>query len=254
LAGARLSAHDFWLGAVDWAPAAGTPFRVTAGHGERFPTREVFRPARPWLADWGVLGADGVLPTFDEFFQHERGFATDVAISTPGAYLAVAVVFAQITEMAGWEFTDYLHEVGLDHVVAAREAAGLSQKPARERFLRYAKIALRNGAGSATHLTRPVGTEAELVPMSDPTTIRPGDALTVQLLFRGNPVKGAAVTAVSLDGSVTGRTDADGRTTLKIGSAGAWLIKTVHMEKTAPDDDIEWGSYWATLAFHTVGD
>jgi uncharacterized GH25 family protein len=91
-------------------------------------------------------------------------------------------------------FNSYLVEEGLDWVVAARREAGVSERPATERFTRYAKVAVRNGFGSGAHLTRPVGFPAEFVPMTDPTIVRPGQLLTFQLLADGRPVAGAEVT------------------------------------------------------------
>ena len=63
----------------------------------------------------------------------------------------------------------------------------------------------------------------------------------------------AEVTAAgSTEGpAAKGRTNADGRVTLKIDREGAWLIKTVHMAKsTQPDAD--WESFWVTLVFQTA--
>jgi hypothetical protein len=133
--------------------------------------------------------------------------------------------------MKGPEFTDYLKEEGLDSVITARQAAGEADKPAKELYARYAKLAIRSGSGSAVHLTRPVGLKAEFVPMSDPTSIHPGGTLTVQLLTEAQPVSGAAVTAASEGTSVKGQTDAQGRVPLRIDREGGWLVKTVHMAR-----------------------
>ena len=43
VAAVPLSAHDFWLGTSNWSPEPGTPFAVSAGVGERFPTRLDFK-------------------------------------------------------------------------------------------------------------------------------------------------------------------------------------------------------------------
>ena len=66
-----------------------------------------------------------------------------------------------LTRMQGPSFNSYLVEEGLDWVVAARREAGVSGRPATERFTRYAKVAVRNGFGSGAHLTR---LPAEFVP------------------------------------------------------------------------------------------
>jgi uncharacterized GH25 family protein len=161
-----------------------------------------------------------------------------------------------LTKMSGPLFNSYLQEEGLDWAIVARRDAGVSESIATERFARYAKVAIRNGNGSGAHLTRPVGFQAELVPMTDPTLLFAGQLLTVQLLAAGKPVSGAAVTARAEGGGhpIMGRTDASGHVTLPIDRDGAWLVRTVHMVSGAQAGvpDVDWDSYWATLAFHTA--
>lgn len=247
-----LSAHDFWLAATNWTPSHEAPVTFTAGIGEHFPARTPFRARNGWLADWRVIGAAGEVPVTRDFLSAEPVMSTDVTLPAPGAYLGVAVVTAQTINMTAVEFTDYLEEEGLDHIVAAREKAGESSKAAIERYARYAKIATRAGGGSAAHLTKPAGLKAEFVPATDPTSLQPGQPLTVQFLVDGRPVAGATVMAVS-EGKVRKATsDADGRATFTIDSEGAWLVKTIHMVRLPATSEADWESFWATLSFHTA--
>ena len=149
LAVARLSAHDFWLAAENWTPAAGTPVTITAGVGEKFPTRTNFRSRDNWLAEWRLVGATGDVTVSKDFRRSNLVMASDVTLPAAGAYLGVAMVSAQTIEMKGQEFTDYLKEEGLDNIIAARKTAGESDQTTKERYARYAKIALRNGPGAA---------------------------------------------------------------------------------------------------------
>lgn len=249
---AQLSAHDFWLAATTWTPGPDGKATITAGVGEKFPTRTNFRSRDNWLAAWRILGPSGDIPVTREFRRDELVVATDVTLPSPGAYLGVALVSAQTIEMKGQEFTDYLKEEGLDSVIAARQKAGEADKTTKERYARYAKIAVRNGAGPGAHLTRPVGVPAEFVPAVDPTALRAGQSLTVQLLTGGKPVRGATVSAVTEGAARRQQTDGDGRVTFAIDRPGAWLIKTVHMVRMPPGSEAEWESYWVTLAFHTA--
>jgi len=252
LAAVRLSAHDFWLAAENWIPAAGASVTITAGVGEKFPTRTNFRSRDNWLAEWRLVTATGDVALSKDFRRSNLVMASDVTLPAPGAYLGVAMVSAQTIEMKGQEFTDYLKEEGLENIIAARKTAGESDKTTKERYARYAKIAIRNGAGPGAHLTRASGLRAEFVPASDPTMVRRGGALTVQLLAEGKPVSFAAVSAVSGEQAMRAQTDKDGRATFSIDRAGAWLIKTVHMVRLAQPSEAEWESYWVTLAFHTA--
>src|SRR5262245_15259462 len=105
LATARLSAHDFWLAAADWTPAAGAPVTITAGLGERFPTRTAFKPRPAWFDQWRVIGATGDVPLTMAFQPSELMLSTAVALPAPGAYLGVMRVTALIEDMKGQEFT-----------------------------------------------------------------------------------------------------------------------------------------------------
>ena len=176
LAVAHLRAHDFWLASTSWTPAIGDAWTVTAQVGERFP-----EPQTALTADrvdlWRVLGSQGDVAVSRDFRVEKTRTSVDVKLPQPGAYLGVMTVVARTIEMTGKEFTEYLNEEGLDAVIAARRTSGDAERPAKERYARYAKIAVRTGSGSAAHMTRPVGLKAEFVPASDPTLLRPGDSL-----------------------------------------------------------------------------
>jgi hypothetical protein len=73
---ARLSAHDFWLAASNWAPAAGAPVTITAGVGERFPTRTDFKSRPDWFDQWRVIGASGDIPVTMDFQRLDLTMAT----------------------------------------------------------------------------------------------------------------------------------------------------------------------------------
>ena len=252
LAVVRVSAHDFWLAAVNWVPGDGAAISLTAGLGEHFPARTAFRPRGKWLAEWRLIGADGDVPA-GEFRPDTLDMRAEIPVPAAGAYMGVARVNAQLTEMTGDAFTRYLQEERLQHIIAFRETFGESGLVATERFFRFAKVAVRNGAGPAAHLLRPSGLLAEFVPEQDPTSLQPGMPLTVQFLIGGSPVTNAPVSAVSDGVVIAARTDDDGRATFAIDRAGAWMLRSVYMVRLPPEDHAEWESYWVTLAFHTAG-
>jgi uncharacterized GH25 family protein len=246
-----LSAHDFWLGTSNWFPEPGAPFAISAGVGEKFPARLDFKTPTNWFDDWRIIGPSGTVKVSRLFERRDLAMAADVTLPETGAFLAVMRVAPRTTEMKADEFNDYLKEEGLTEAYAERLSLGEAGRPAKERYSRYAKLALRNGAGSAAHLTRPVGVKAELVPAVDPTSLRAGEMFTLQLLVDGRPVPNAAVYAAVDGGSFPRQTDAAGRVTFTIDREGEWLVKTVHMTRLAktfpPGPD--WESYWITLSF-----
>jgi len=211
-----------------------------------------FKPRPDWFDHWRVIGASGEIPVTTAFRLADLTMTTEVRLPSAGAYLGVMRVTPLLENMKGPDFTEYLKEEGLHTIIAARQSAGESEKPARELYARYAKIALRNGDGSGAHLTRPAGMKAELVPTTNPTSVHPGGSLTVQLLVDGAPVAGSEVSAVTEGAAVKGLTDRNGHVTLKIDREGAWLIRAVHMVRLTGSPAADWESYWVTLSFHTA--
>jgi uncharacterized GH25 family protein len=250
-----LAAHDFWLAATPWQP--GSRVTISANLGESFPVG-TDHVTPDGVEHWRVLGPVGEVAGRHELRPHGNGLAADIVLSAPGAYLATMRTAARVTTMKGPSFNSYLLEEGLAWAVVARRNAGVSENTATERYTRYAKVAVRNGFGTGAHLTRPVGFPAEFVPMTDPTLLRAGQLLTLQLLANGKPVPSAIVTARSGSGGhpVLGLTDATGHVTLPIDRDGAWLVRTVHMMTGAQAGvpDVDWDSSWATFAFHTAPD
>ena len=188
IAAVPLSAHDFWLGTSNWFPEPGAPFAISAGVGEKFPARLDFKTPTNWFDDWRIIGPSGAVRVSRTFERRELAMAADITLPETGAFLAVMRVAPRVTEMKADEFNDYLKEEGLTEAYAERLSLGEANRPAKERYSRYAKLALRNGAGSAAHLMRPVGAKAELVPASDPTSLRAGALFTLQPLVDVRPV------------------------------------------------------------------
>jgi len=253
LGATTLAAHDFWLAAGEWRPVFGTSATITAGIGERFPTRTEFPAREDWLAAWQLIGGRQQRQADPkEWTRQGLEMSAGVSLSPPGAYLGVAILGFQTAEVKGPAFTAFLKEEGLDAIVAARQAAGETDKTTTERTSRYAKIAMRSGPGGSGHLTRPVGLRAELVPATDPTSIRAGQSLAVRLFYNGAAVPGAALSAVSKDTALRATTDRRGQATFAIEREGPWLIKGTHMIRLPAGATAEWESFRATLTFHTA--
>jgi hypothetical protein len=89
---------------------------------------------------WRVIGAAGDVPVTRAFRVEKTTTSADVSLPGSGAYLGVMTIVARTAEMKGQEFTEYLNEEGLDAVIAARQASGDADKPAKERYARNAKI------------------------------------------------------------------------------------------------------------------
>jgi uncharacterized GH25 family protein len=156
-------------------------------------------------------------------------------------------------------FATHLQHQGLDGVRKDRETRGDNAKPVRERYSRYGKTLVRAGNGPGAHVTKPLDLAIELVPQTDPTLLRLGDRLRLQLLVRGKPVPGVLVGAIYATAKagadewpLTARTDALGEVEFTLTDNGPWLIRAVHMERRTGEtgeNAADWETYWASLTF-----
>jgi uncharacterized GH25 family protein len=99
---------------------------------------------------------------------------------------------------------------------------------------------------------------AEVVPDSDFTRARRGDAVGVRLLYEGKAVKNTQTTitwaaAMQSKARMTrARTDPEGRALLTLVGKGPYLLAAVGMIRRAGENGPEaadWESYWCSLTF-----
>lgn len=252
----NVGAHDFWLMPPTTSPGLNV-VTIKGEAGDHFPLGTDYPPPER-LDEWFMIGADGRFAVAREFRREGDSLVADVTLPKAGGYLGVMTSKSRTAPMKAAEFNEYLREEGLESVIEARRLAGEADAEGRERYARYAKVVLRTGAGAANHVTRPVGLKSELVPSVDPSSLKVGDRLTVQLLTDGRPVVGVRIAGISASAAATSSyqpatamTDANGNVTFKLDHDGAWLLRTLHMVRVPPTDNppADWESYWVTLAF-----
>ncbi|MGE3842080.1 MAG: DUF4198 domain-containing protein [Vicinamibacterales bacterium] len=246
VAATPLSAHDFWIEASSFVPIPGTVVAARLRVGEHLVGDPVPRNSAlisrfdvdDGAARRPLVGRDGADPA-GLFRVESRGLLIVGYESHPS-----------LVELTGEKFDTYLKEEGLDDV--ARLRAGRHETGSvRERFSRCAKSLLLAGAPVSDARDRALGCPLELVVQDNPYVRRSG-ALTVQVTYRGRPVEGLQVVAMSrIDPAVTQslRSGKDGRVRFDVARSGLWLIKAVHMVAAPVDSQADWESFWASVTF-----
>jgi hypothetical protein len=242
-------AHDFWIELDTFRPAPAHALQVSLRVGDTFGRGESL-PRDPAHA----LRFTAAGPGGEHTIPGRRGHtpAGRVRLSTAGTYVLAYGSRARIVQLPAERFEAYLHDEGLERIVAIRADTGESLEPGREAFSRCAKAIVHVGAPGAPGWDRPAGLSLELMPARDPSTLAPGDVLTVRLLDEGRPLTGARVSAMPAadpNARVQATTSDDGRAELRLDRAGLWLVKSVHMRRAATRDDVDWESRWASLTF-----
>lgn len=237
-------AHDTWLRPVaDEAPVGGT-LRAHLTSGMQFPELEyAVERARIARADVRLAGAVSAVTSF----QKSKGALTLAApLPKPGvATLALALAPKRLT-LDEAHVAEYLEEIGMAESILPMWRALPKSRRWAETYRKLAKTFVRVGAPELQDASgqEPVGLPLEIVPGSDPTALRAGDALVVRLLKDGAAAPGLAIAAVHDGRRTLAVADAAGRATFTLSAAGAWMFAATELRRR-PDG--EWDSDFTTM-------
>lgn len=109
----------------------------------------------------------------------------------------------------------------------------------------------KNMLATTAESLKPVGQRFELVPQTDPTTLRVGDKLSVKVIFDGKPVEGAIINTGghATDTKNPLKTDKDGMAGVSIEKTGPQMVKASHSIPIKDDPDADMLHVASTIAF-----
>jgi|WetSurMetagenome_2_1015567.scaffolds.fasta_scaffold77681_2 hypothetical protein len=249
-----LSAHDLFIRPDTFLVPARTTVVVPVLNGT-FSTSEN-AVSRDRIADLSLVGPFGRKPLAPDAWS-DKDPASSVRLETDvaGTYVIGAAVKPKALALAAKEFNAYLKDEGIDEILARRTQQGRLKEPSKERYAKFPKALLQVGEQRSGEFGTVLGYEAEIVPLENPFSLKPGASLRVRCLVLGQPLAKAVVLAggrrLDSDQRLTAQrlvTDADGIAVVRLQSAGDYYVKFVHMrEVNEPDANYE--SRWATLTF-----
>jgi hypothetical protein len=251
---AEVQAHDCFLMAKPFRPVAGERPKIAIHIHDDFPGQHVAWNPNRILRFHHWFG--GVLQLSESPKPSPDSSGVFVNTDQPGVHLIALDWAPRLIEIDGTRFTNYLKSEGLSHVIKARADQQLQDQPGRERYSRYIKTLVFSGEGNDRAVRTVVGQTMEIVPLDNPYARVLGDSVRFQLLFRGQPLAGALVSATFAGHGAknhhyaqSGRTDRQGVFSVRMTHAGAWLVRTVHMLPRDDDMDADWESWWASVTF-----
>ena len=248
-------AHEFWLQAEPYSPAAGTSVRLTLWVGENFVGDQVAFAAGHAAALRRINAAATEDLLARAALKKPRG-ELRIDAAKPGTHLLVFDSQPTLITLSADKFHAYLHDEGLDEIVRQREAAGNATRPGRERYRRCVKALLRVGGQSDTTHSARTGQRLEIVPQNDPLATRAGAQFDFAITFDNRPVAGRLVKAWNKGNNQTmiirANTDRSGHVSFNLPYAGTWMISLVHMIPTTDTADADWDSFWGNLTFEVA--
>ena len=256
-------AHDFWLIPDPFRVGSGAQVEIYGQTSSTFPTSEsAVSPDR--VADARVLSATASERIAD---LTQRGTSLVLRHRPEGdgqRIVAVRLHPRSVRESAS-SFRRYLELEGAPDALARTDREGLlrGRDSVTRRYAKYAKTLVEVGTGGAPAFSRQAGHPLEFVAERDPASLRSGDTLVLQLLYRGQPLGGARVHAGSVP-SAEGRpqltesggspdlhltSGSDGRLRVPVATGGLWNVRTLHVVQADAGSGADWDTHWASFVF-----
>jgi uncharacterized GH25 family protein len=156
-------------------------------------------------------------------------------------------------------FADKINHEGYLHLVEARKKSGDEAMPIRYKYSKYVKALFQVGDKPSDDFKQALGYPTELIPTTNPYSLKAGDELSVKLLFDGNPVAGETVYTSYGDlndntpndtpaAAFKLRTDSNGLVKVKLTNAGHWYFRTINIVKST-EQDTDYISISASITF-----
>ena len=237
---ASAQAHYLWLNADDYrAREKEVPlFSVGWGHNFHSPVGDILTD-HEMLGEISLIDPAGKKIPLDRVngFQYQAGHQY-----AKGAYLAMTGIKERFSTKTTEGYQSQSKK-GLSNVLSSRYLG------------MYAKAIINVGeAGEATNLSVPQGMPLELVPLSNPATLRAGDFFRFTLLYQGKPLDeeiNATYAGFSPHNAwpYSCRTNKEGMGEIRILQPGVWVIKANHKAPYPNPEEADEYSSTATLTF-----
>ena len=248
-----LAAHDLFLKPFSFFVEPGADARVRVLNGTF--TKSENAVARNRLRDLSVATPNGVEHP-DTAAWSDAGDTSVLVFRTgvAGTYVIGASTLPRGIKLDGKQFNEYLASDGVPDVLEARRRAGELNKPSHERYSKHVKTLLQVGAARSGRLDTVLGYPAELIPLGNPYSLKPGDTLRVRALVDGRSVAKQLVVAGgrTISGARLAtqniRSDSAGIARVALSARGYWYVKFIHMVPVQ-NDSVNYESKWATLTF-----
>lgn len=210
-------------------------FEVTPGATVRLEVRAIrvsdrLDSAQPTTASvayaWSRLGSGKMEIQTQDLREVGAGFS--ITLQQPGVALVAAGLKPIIVQMSAEELGIELRKLHLGRSFQEEVQARIGQRQPRLSRAMHTKVFVKVGLPSEADRDweKAMGSELELVPGLNPTSLRAGSPMRVRVWHRGVAVAQVAVNFRTVDGSQqhVAYTDDEGWAEANLGVAGTWLV------------------------------
>lgn len=241
-------AHDTWITPSAYSATVDQPVMFEITSGMNFPALDT-GPKPNRIAKSGFrLGAES--GELKEFTAGENALTTTKPFARDGVATLWVQLLPRDIELTDDDVAHYLDEANAPDAVRAAWERQKGKTKWNEEYVKCAKTGVAVGNAAVDNSwAEPVGLLLEIVPVTNPTTLKAGDKATFKLLRQGKPLAKAALALIrgGSEERVFEMTDADGAVDFAVAKAGKHMVATTIL--TPPQDGESWKSHFSTFTF-----
>lgn len=251
--------HEVWIEPEDWTVSAGDTITADVKNGEQFEGFDLI-----WN-DEGIVRAE--VWSKDEATPIEGRLGDRPALSVQAPSDGLVTLLYQsdhrtIVYQKFDKFAAFLEEKGYEASLASHADRKLSEATVKEAYARFSKALVAVGPGGG--MDAPRGMELELVALDNPYQTAAADMMTVQLLYKDEPLAENQVTVFRRTADDTVDTlvmqsNEKGQVQFPLDAGTTYLVDSIVLREPSRQLVVSsrgavWESLWASLTFQIPAD
>jgi uncharacterized GH25 family protein len=246
-----LSSHEFWLNPDKFIYNRGEKINIRFFVGENF-------EGENWVGNKEKIQSlklyyGGVSDDLSKSISEEKGDSIELTMLDEGTNLVAFNSTNSFIELEAEKFNEYLQEDGLYNAIEYRKQNNETDSLGKEFYQRCAKTLIQ--VGNVKDKTFSVITDlpVDIIPFSNPYSLKKEDSLAVKILFRNFPLANALVKIWHWANDKTEKSELvsneNGEIKFPVTVSGKWMLSVVKMERFENDTKANWQSYWGSLTW-----
>ena len=193
-------------------------------------------------------------PKETDFTKDDKTSFLNLQPTEEGNYVVGLSTMTREIDLEAKDFNEYLSHDGIPDTLAERKRDKELNKKVRDRDAKHVKNILPVGEKPSDTYKPALGYPVEIVPVTNPYSLKMGDTFEFQCLKDGKPLINQFVMTGREDATgklIVGkniRTNKNGTAKIKLDGAGKWYVRFINMTRLT-DPNLNYESKWATLTF-----
>jgi len=246
-----LSAHEFWLQPDKFIYKRGEEINIRFNVGENF-------EGENWSGDTSKIQSlnfyySDVKDDLTAAMGVEKGDSIQFSLVDEGTAMVTFNSKNSYIELDSAKFNAYLLEDGLKDAIKYRKENKETGSAGHEYFQRSVKTIIQVGAVYDSTFKQKTDLPLDVIPQTNPYSIKNKKEMTVKVFFQQAPLKNALIKIWHHKKNETIKeeytTNRDGEVSFDIETNGKWMVSCVKMIHLKDNPEAEWQSYWGSCTW-----